>query len=76
MAAFTLAQAQAKLAEWLTAESKLALGQTVAVDGQSVTFANVRPHVDFWRKEVERLELAATSESNAAPFGFRLARLS
>jgi hypothetical protein len=70
MAAWTLAQAQAKLAEWLNAESKLALGQSVAVDGQSVTYARTREYIDFWRKECEALQ--DSSGANPQPFSVGL----
>jgi hypothetical protein len=43
MLAFTLEQAQAKLAEWLAAETALATGaQSYAIAGRALTRANLR----------------------------------
>jgi hypothetical protein len=74
MAAITLATAQSMLQKWLDAEAKLALGQSVAVDGQAVTFARTREYIDYWVRQVDALTDAASSSSGgaAAPFAYSL----
>lgn len=58
MAGITLAQAQAKLDEYLAAESKILLGQKVAIDGQELTRANleaIQSGVATWDARVKNL---------------------
>ena len=57
MSAIPLATAQAKLALWLDAEEKLALGQTVQFNGRTLQRANlaeVRDQIAFWEQRVNR----------------------
>jgi len=66
MAAWTLAQAQAKVTEWMTAETKVAEGQAYSIAGRMMTRADlreIREEIKFWGAQVERLELAASSGS-------------
>ena len=63
MAAWTLEEAQAKLTLWLAAEDAVAANQSYVVDTggnrRELTRANlaeIRRSINFWRKEVTRLE--------------------
>lgn len=58
MAGITLAQAEAKLASYLSAEEKILLGQKVAIDGQELTRAHlefVQQGVALWDARVKTL---------------------
>jgi len=58
MAGITLAQAEAKLTLWLTAEEKVVKNQSYNINGVSVTRANlreIRETIDYWDKKVQRL---------------------
>ncbi len=63
MAGITLAQAQAKLDAYLAAEEKILLGQSVAIDGQSLTRADldkVQRGVSLWDQRVKTLSAKAS----------------
>lgn len=63
MAGITAAQAQGKLDEYLAAESKILLGQAVAIDGQTLTRANladVQRGVTLWSERVKQLTLKSS----------------
>lgn len=52
------ATAAAKLALWLDAEGKIALGQTVAVEGRTLARADlgaVREQLEYWNRYCQRL---------------------
>jgi hypothetical protein len=62
MAGITLAQAEAKLAEYLAAETKVLKGQKVEIDGESLTRANleqIQEGISAWDARVK--QLAGTS---------------
>lgn len=68
MAAITLAIAQARLTMWLEAEVALATAQEYSVDvgGSKRTLkradlAEVRKMIDYWRREVDRLESGSSA---------------
>lgn len=66
MAGITLAQAQAKLDAYLAAEEKILLGQSVAIDGQSLTRADldkVQRGVSLWDQRVKTLSAKASGRS-------------
>lgn len=63
MAGITLAQAEAKLAEYLSAESKILLGQKVAIDGQELTRAHlefVQQGIATWNERARNLSATAS----------------
>lgn len=58
MAAITLAQAEAHLDAWLTADEAVATGQSYQIGGRSLTRANaaeIRNNIDYWSAKVDRL---------------------
>ena len=58
MAGITLAQAEAKLTTWMTAEDKVARGQSYTINGTSMTRANlneIRETIDYWDGKVKSL---------------------
>lgn len=58
MAGITLAQAEAKLAEYLAAETAVLGGQKVVIDGTEMTRANlegIQQGVKIWEARVGRL---------------------
>lgn len=58
MAGITLAQAEAKLAEWLAADTAVTSGQAYSISGRSLTRSNareIRENIIFWDKQVKRL---------------------
>ena len=55
---WTLAEAQAHLAEWLLAESACASGQSYTIGSRSLTrsdLSDIAQRVAFWLREVNRL---------------------
>lgn len=63
MPAITLAQAEAKLTEWLAADTAVASGQAVTIEGKSISRANsaeIRKNIKFWNRMVSSLTDAAT----------------
>jgi len=75
MAGITLAQAQIKLDAYLAAEEKILLGQSVQIDGQTLTRANldvVQRGVTLWDARVKQLAMAASGRGRMrtiAPLG-------
>lgn len=68
MAGITLAQAEAKLAEYLAAETKVLSKQSVNIDGQTLTLANldvIQRGIDTWDKRVKTLSAAASGRGRA-----------
>jgi hypothetical protein len=55
MTAITLATAQAKLAEWLDADSQLASGQSYSIGDRAVTRAEALKEIKYWSNMVNRL---------------------
>lgn len=63
MAGITLAQAEAKLAEYLAAESKVLKGQKVEIDGEALTRADldmIQRGIDSWNKRVQNLAASSS----------------
>ncbi len=59
MAGITLAQATAKLAEWLAADTAVATGQSYTIAGRSLSRANareIRENIDYWDAKVQDLD--------------------
>lgn len=68
MAGITLAQAEAKLAEYLAAETKILAGQRVEMDGISLTRANleqIQAGISTWDARVKALSGTATGRGRA-----------
>ncbi len=68
MAGITLAQAQAKLDEYLAAETKVLKGQSVSMDGETLTRANlefIQRGIDIWNKRVQNLSAASEGRGRA-----------
>lgn len=68
MAGITLAQAEAKLAEYLAAETKVLKGQSVTIDGETLTRANldmIQRGIDAWDKRVKNLFASAAGRGRA-----------
>ena len=58
MAGLDLTTAEAKLAIWLDAEEKIASGQSISLDGRTLTradLADVGKRIDFWDQRCKRL---------------------
>ena len=58
MAGITLAQAEARLTEYMTAESKVLGGQSYSIAGRAMTRANlkeIRDGIAYWNAQVKRL---------------------
>lgn len=59
MAAFTLAEAKAKLTEWKSAETKVAEGQAYIIAGRSMTRADlvaIAERISYYSAMVRQLE--------------------
>ena len=69
MAGITLAQAEAKLAEYLAAETKVLKGQKVEIDGESLTrgLANLIAARGLSVREAERLAQQALNPKSKLP---------
>lgn len=58
MAGITLAQAEAKLALYLTALDKVLLKQSYSIDGRSLTYANladIENAIQYWDSKCKKL---------------------
>lgn len=58
MAAITLEQAQAKLTLWMTAEEKVASGQSYQIGARALRRADldlIGNRIEYWESKVERL---------------------
>jgi hypothetical protein len=70
MAGIALAQAEAKLAAWMEAEDKVALGQSYTIMGRSLTRADARliaERINFWNHMVIRLGGGGISVTAVTP---------
>ena len=68
MAGITLAQAEAQLAAYLAAETKVLAGQRVEIDGQSLTRANleqIQAGIDAWDRRVKQLTTTSSGTGRA-----------
>jgi hypothetical protein len=58
MAGITLAQAEAQLALWINADTKVAQGQAYTIGERTLTRANareIRANIDYWEAKVNRI---------------------
>lgn len=70
MAGITLAQAEAKLAEWLAADTAVASGQAYTIGGRSLTRANakeIRENIDYWNGMAQELGRGGISIKGGTP---------
>jgi len=68
MAGLTLDQAEAKLAEWMAADTELQTGQTVKFGERFLTRADaleVRNSIDYWQRKCQELSAAQTRGSRS-----------
>jgi len=68
MAGITLAQAEAKLALYLSALDKIILGQKVEIDGQALTRANlddVERAINSWDQRVKQLSASVSGRGRS-----------
>jgi hypothetical protein len=59
MAGITLAQAKAKLAEWMAADTAVATNQSYNIAGRTLTRADaveIRRNIDYWNNWVVTLD--------------------
>lgn len=59
MPAWTLEEAKTHLKAWLDADIAVSTSQEYRMDGRTLTRANaaeIEQRINFWRREVERLE--------------------
>lgn len=62
MAGITLAQAEARLTEYMTAEAKVLEGQAYTIGSRSLTRADlkeIREGIDYWNAKVQQLQTGA-----------------
>lgn len=70
MAGITLAQATAKLAEWMAADTAVAGGQEYSINGRSLRRSDaqeIRNNIKFWNDQVLQLDQAALSGVRRGP---------
>jgi len=70
MAGLTLAQAEAKLAEYLAAETAVLSGQEVMIDGDRLTradLARIQAGVTLWNKRCQSLSRGGLSVREVIP---------
>lgn len=70
MAGITLAQAEAKLTEYLDAESAVLAGQAYSIAGHSVTRANlaeIRAGISYWESKVKSTEAGGMKVQGIVP---------
>lgn len=68
MAGITLAQAEARLGEYLDAEAAVLTGQSYTIAGRQMTRADlkaIQTGIDLWNQRVQRLSSRATGRSAA-----------
>lgn len=66
----TLAQAQAKLSEWMAADTAVASNQAFVIGGRSFTRADartIRENIEYWDNKVVSLSRRGLSIRGAAP---------
>jgi len=70
MAGITLAQAEAKLAEWLAADTAVAAGQSYTIGGRSLSRANareIRENITYWNDMVQSLDRGGIAIKGGTP---------
>lgn len=63
MPGITLTQAQAQLDLWMTANSRVATGQSYSIGGRSlsrVDAAEIREQIDYWDAKVKQLSASGS----------------
>lgn len=68
MAGITLAQAEAQLAAWIEADTKVASGQSYEIAGRRLTRADageITNKIEYWNGKVQTLSQAASGRSRA-----------
>jgi len=68
MAGITLEQAEAQLAAYIEAESKVLLGQSYEISNRKLTRADltsIRQGIDLWDRRVKQLSAAANGRGRA-----------
>ncbi|OGL47857.1 MAG: hypothetical protein A2W05_07765 [Candidatus Schekmanbacteria bacterium RBG_16_38_10] len=66
----TLTDAQTQLANWLTASTKVAQGQSYSISGRAVTRADaeeIRKQIIYWDRQVKRLTKGGITIKGATP---------
>ena len=66
MAGITLAQAEARLQQYLDAEAKVLAGQRVSIDGQDLTRANladIQAGIDAWNTRARSLSASTNGRT-------------
>ncbi len=64
MPGITLTIAEAKLTEWLAADTAVAKGQSYTISGRSLSRANsaeIRNNIDYWDRKVQELSSGSRS---------------
>lgn len=70
MAGITLADAEAKLTEYLSAETKVLSGQSYTINGRSMTradLAEIQSGIDAWDSRVKRLSRGGLRMTQVTP---------
>ena len=68
MAGLTLAQAESRLAGWLSADNELQTAQTVKFNDRLLTRADaaeVRNNIDYWQKKCQELEASTAGRGRS-----------
>jgi len=72
MAGITKAQAQAKLDEWLAADTAVSQGQAFSKSGRSYTSADagvIRENIAYWNGQLKRLSRGGIRIIRGVPLG-------
>jgi len=70
MAGITLAEAEAKLTEWMAADTTVASGQAYKIAGRELTRANareIRENIQYWNNMVKSLDRGGIKITGATP---------
>lgn len=70
MAGITLTNAETQLANWLTASTKVAQGQSYSIAGRALTRADaesIRKQIIFWDRQVKRLTKGGITIKRVTP---------
>ena len=72
MSGITLSQAESKLSEYLAAETAILAGQSVSMNGRSLSRADlstVQEGIEIWDRRVQRLSRGGIRTYDAVPKG-------
>lgn len=70
MAGITLQQAEAKLAEWMSADTKVSAGQEYSIAGRTLRRSDaqeIRENIKFWDAKVRELEALESGSGRRGP---------